>query len=78
MQQTVINSGLINQFQVQVGYENEPTISASPLPGIVVDGAFKGGGAQNTLLRTERHIQASESLTWTKGHHLDAVRVPGA
>ena len=70
LQQTVVNPGLINQFQIQFGYENEPMISASPLPSIIVDGAFKGGGAQNTLGRTERHIQASESLTWTNGHHL--------
>ena len=70
MQQTIINPRLVHQVQVLVGYENEPTLSASPLPGLVVDGAFKGGGAQNTLLRTERHIQASESLAWTHGHHL--------
>jgi hypothetical protein len=75
LQQTVLNAGLINQFQVLIGYEHEPTISASPLPAIVVDGAFKGGGAQNTLLRTERHIQASQSLTWTHGHHLTQVGV---
>jgi hypothetical protein len=69
-QQTVLNAHLIHQFQILVGYENEPTISASALPAVVVDGAFRGGGAQNTLLRTERHIQANDSLTWTHGHHL--------
>jgi TonB-dependent receptor-like protein len=70
MQQTIINPALVNQFQIQFGYENEPTLSASPNQAIVVDGAFRSGGAQNTLLRTERHVQASESLTWTKRHHL--------
>src|SRR5262249_34280758 len=46
--------------------------------GIVVDGAFRGGGAQNTLWRTERHFQANESLTWMRGHHLmqTGIQVP--
>jgi hypothetical protein len=70
MQQTIFSPGIINQFQIQFGYENEPTISASSQQAIVVDGVFKGGGAQNTLLRTERHFQASESVTWTNGHNL--------
>src|SRR5262249_24667471 len=49
LQKTVISSGLVNQVQVLAGYEHEPTMSASPLPGLVFNGAFSVGGAQSTL-----------------------------
>jgi carboxypeptidase family protein/TonB-dependent receptor-like protein len=69
-QQTIVNPALVNQFQFLVGQEREPTTSVSPDRGIVVDGAFTGGGAQSDLLRTERHFQLTDSLTLTKGRHL--------
>jgi Carboxypeptidase regulatory-like domain/TonB dependent receptor len=69
-QQTVFRPTLLNQFQVLVGHEREPTTSLSPARGIVVAGAFTGGGGQSDLLRTETHMQLTESLVWTKGHHL--------
>jgi len=69
-QQTVFRPTLLNQFQVLVGHEREPTTSLSPARGIVVAGAFTGGGGQGDLLRTETHMQLTESLVWTKGHHL--------
>jgi Carboxypeptidase regulatory-like domain/TonB dependent receptor len=69
-QQTVFRPTLLNQFQVLVGHEREPTTSLSPARGIVVAGAFTGGGGQADLLRTETHMQLTESLAWTKGHHL--------
>ncbi|HEY2150493.1 MAG TPA: TonB-dependent receptor, partial [Vicinamibacterales bacterium] len=69
-QQTMIRPTLFNQFQILVGHEREPTVSATPVPGIVVAGAFTGGGAQGDLVRTETHMQLNESLAWTKGHHL--------
>ena len=53
-----------------VGHEREPTTSASPARGIVVAGAFTGGGGQGDLVRTETHMNLNESLAWTKGHHL--------
>jgi hypothetical protein len=70
MQQNVLGPALLNQFQVLVGQEREPTTSVSAARGLVVLGAFTGGGAQSDLLRTENHIQAAESLTWTHEHHL--------
>ncbi|HEV3056781.1 MAG TPA: carboxypeptidase regulatory-like domain-containing protein [Vicinamibacterales bacterium] len=68
--QTIISPTLLNQFQVLVGHEREPTVSVSPSRGIVVAGAFTGGGGQGDLLRTETHMQLTESLGWTKGKHL--------
>ena len=69
-QQSVLRPTLLNQFQVLIGHEREPTTSASPDPGVVVAGAFTGGGGQGDLVRTETHIQLNESLAWTKGTHL--------
>ncbi|HYM24636.1 MAG TPA: TonB-dependent receptor, partial [Vicinamibacterales bacterium] len=69
-QQTLIHPTLLAQFQILVGHEREPTVSVSPDPGIVVAGAFTGGGAQGNLTRTETHMQATASLAWTKGRHL--------
>ena len=69
-QQSILTPTLVNQFQILVGHEREPTISVSNAPGIVVAGAFTGGGGQGDLLRTETHVQLMESLSWTHGHHL--------
>jgi outer membrane receptor protein involved in Fe transport len=69
-QQSIVTASLVNQFQVLVGHEREPTTSVSNAPGIVVSGAFTGGGGQGNLLRTETHVQLMESLTWTHGHHV--------
>jgi hypothetical protein len=68
--QTVIRPTLVNQFQILAGHEREPTTSTTDAPAIIVAGGFTGGGAQADLGRTERHIQLTESLAWTHGHHL--------
>ena len=69
-QQTVLRPTLLNQFQMLAGHEREPTVSASSARGIVVNGAFTGGGGQTDLVRTETHVNLNESLAWTKGRHL--------
>ena len=69
-QQTILRPTLLNQFQMLVGHEREPTVSASSARGIVVNGAFTGGGGQADLVRTETHMNLNESLAWTAGHHL--------
>jgi hypothetical protein len=69
-QQTIVSPTLLNLFQVLVGHEREPTVSAFAARAIVVNGAFTGGGAQADLLRTETHMNLNESLAWTRGHHL--------
>jgi hypothetical protein len=68
-QQTSVRPTIINQFQLLVGHEREPTVSASGAPGLVVADAFTGGGAQGDLVRTELHMQLNENLTWAKGRH---------
>ncbi|HEV2986458.1 MAG TPA: carboxypeptidase regulatory-like domain-containing protein, partial [Vicinamibacterales bacterium] len=69
-QQTIFRPTLINQFQMLLGHEREPTTSRTPDRGLVVAGAFTGGGAQGDLVRTETHINMNESLAWTHGTHL--------
>ena len=69
-QQTILHPTLVNQFQLLVGHEREPTTSATDLRKVVVAGAFTGGGGQEGLIRTERHINLTESLAWTRGAHL--------
>ena len=69
-QQTIVRPTLVSQFQLLVGHEREPTLSISSNQGLVVAGAFTGGGAQGDLTRTETHMQINASLGWTKGRHL--------
>jgi hypothetical protein len=69
-QQTIVHPTLVNQFQILVGHEREPTISRSSDPGIIVAGAFNGGGAQSDLVRTELHLQLTDGVAWTRGRHL--------
>ncbi|MEO7134688.1 MAG: carboxypeptidase regulatory-like domain-containing protein, partial [Vicinamibacterales bacterium] len=68
-QQTIFSPTLVHQFQMLVGHEREPTTSRTSDPGIVVAGAFTGGGGQGDLIRTERHINLNESLAWIHGKH---------
>jgi hypothetical protein len=69
-QQTIIRPSLVNQFQMLFGHEREPTTSRTTDRGIVVAGAFTGGGGQGDLVRTETHINMNESLVWIAGKHL--------
>ena len=69
-QQTILRPTLLNQFQLLVGHEREPTVSVSPGRAIVVNGAFTGGGGQADLVRTETHLNLNESLAWTRGRHV--------
>ncbi len=68
-QQNVLRPSIINQFQILVGHEREPTTSVTADRGIVVADAFTGGGAQGDLLRTETHMQMNDALSWAHGHH---------
>ena len=68
-QQTILRPTLVNQFQMLFGHEREPTTSLTAGRGIVVAGAFTGGGGQGDLTRTETHINMNESLAWTHGAH---------
>lgn len=68
-QQTVVSASFVNQFQLLLGHEREPTTSRTEDPGMVVAGAFTGGGGQVDLVRTETHINLNESVSWLHGAH---------
>jgi len=68
-QQTILQPTLVNQFQMLFGHEREPTTSRTPDRGLVVAGAFTGGGGQGDITRTETHINLNESLAWSHGSH---------
>ncbi|MGH7489373.1 MAG: TonB-dependent receptor, partial [bacterium] len=65
----VITPKLLNQFRVVIGRDHAPTASVTQTPGIVVNGAFTGGGAQADSLHTENHVNLNEIVTWTPGKH---------
>jgi len=68
-QQTILRPTLVNQFQMLFGHEREPSTSRTADRGIVVAGAFTGGGGQVDLVRTETHINLNESISWIHGAH---------
>jgi outer membrane receptor protein involved in Fe transport len=68
-QLTVISPSLLNQIRVLAGNEYETWQSNNALPKIVVLDAFTGGGAQSDRSRTEHHLQLTDIVTWTTGHH---------
>jgi len=61
-----------------VGHEEQPAVSLSQNPKIVVLDAFVGGGAQADQLRTESHFQLTEVLSYTTGRHFikTGINVP--
>jgi hypothetical protein len=66
----ILSPHWINQFQILIGREHEGMHSISSAPGIVVQSAFTGGGAQVNILRTENHFQASDVATLSSGRHV--------
>lgn len=66
-QRTLLTPNLLNQFQLRLGQESQPTVGVNAATQIVVQGAFTGGGAQIKELETEHHITGSESLSWSHG-----------
>jgi hypothetical protein len=69
-QQTVFSPKLINQFRILLGREMQPADSINPDRSIVVADAFIGGGAQADSLRTERHIQLTDVVSYSTGRHV--------
>ena len=65
----VITPKLLNQFRIVFGRQHSPTTSVTNAPGIVVPGAFIGGGAQADRLQTENHINLNEIVSWSFGKH---------
>ncbi|WP_263410549.1 TonB-dependent receptor [Terriglobus tenax] len=63
----VLSPHLINQFRFLVGKNENRIDSLTPQPGIIVSGAFTGGGAQADFKRTENHADGADIVTYTRG-----------
>ena len=77
-QQTILRPTLLNQFQMLVGHEREPTVSASPARGIVVNGAFTGGGGAGRSRAHRNAHQPEREPGVDEGASPDPGRLPAA
>jgi hypothetical protein len=64
---SVLTPTRLNQFQLTLEFDRDPTRSFSNAPGIIVRDAFVGGGAQATLLNTESGGKLNEIVTVSRG-----------
>jgi len=60
----------VNQLRFLVGHNDQPVISASAAPQMIVEGFFTGGGAQANSKRTEAHFDGTDLVTYSSGKHL--------
>jgi hypothetical protein len=60
----------VNQLRFLVGHNDQPIISATAAPQIIVEGLFTEGGAQADSRRTEAHFDGTDLVTYTNGKHL--------
>jgi hypothetical protein len=67
---SILTPERLNQFQLTLEFNREPSISVSALPGIVVRDAFVAGGAQSTILRTESGGKLNDIVTLSRGKHI--------
>lgn len=77
--QAVLTGNLLNQLSLRLVSSDDSTQSAlSGRPGIVVLGAFTGGGAQQSLHQTSNYVQLADILSWSHGNNLvkAGVNVP--
>jgi outer membrane receptor protein involved in Fe transport len=67
---SILTPERLNQFQLTVELNREPSTSISTLPGIIVRDAFTSGGAQSTILRTESGGKLNDFVTISHGKHI--------
>jgi Carboxypeptidase regulatory-like domain len=65
----VISPTLLNQLQLFLEKDHNPTRSALEAQKIVVDSSFTGGGAQADLLNTENNLKINDIVSWNHKHH---------
>ncbi|MGH9514753.1 MAG: TonB-dependent receptor, partial [Terriglobales bacterium] len=59
----------VNQLRFLVGHYDNRLASAHQEPGIVVQGAFTGGGAQADFRKTEYHFDGTDTVSYQSGKH---------
>jgi hypothetical protein len=75
---SILTPERLNQFQLTLEFDREPSVSVSNAPAIIVRDAFTGGGAQSTILRTESGGKINDVMTVSHGKHIVkfGVQVP--
>ena len=69
-QQTILRPTLLNQFQMLVGHEREPTTARRRARASSSPARSPAAAGRAICVRTETHMQLNESLAWTHGQHL--------
>jgi hypothetical protein len=59
----------VNQLRFLIGHNDEPKISVSAAPQILVPGVFTAGGAQGNSKRTEAHVDGTDFVSYSGGIH---------
>ncbi|MDQ6801389.1 MAG: TonB-dependent receptor, partial [Acidobacteriota bacterium] len=67
--QSVLNPAKLNQFQLTLEFDRDPTTSLSKAPALIVRDAFTAGGAQSTIVRTESGGKISDAMTLSRKNH---------
>ena len=75
---SVLTPARLNQFQLTLEFDREPSTSVSAAPAIIVRDAFVAGGAQATQLRTESGGKLNDIVTLSRKNQVIkfGVQVP--
>jgi len=66
----VLSAKVINETHFQLYHQQSDQMSASPLPALIVGGAFNGGGAQvGTYINTQNNYELNNYTTVSGGAH---------
>jgi hypothetical protein len=65
----ILSPALINQLQILLEKDHNPTRSVLDATKIVVDGSSTTGGAQADLLTTENNMKFNDTVNWSRGRH---------
>lgn len=65
----IISPSILNQFQLFLEKDHNPTRSVTDGQKIVIDGAFTGGGAQGDILNTENNAKINDIVSWSRGRN---------
>ncbi len=66
----VLNTKTINETRFQLYHQDSDQMAGSALPGLIVAGAFNGGGAQvGHSIDSENHYELQNNTTYSGGAH---------
>jgi len=66
----IFSPRLANQLRFLVGHNDEPVVSVTNAPQILIEGYYTTGGAQADSKRTESHFDGADIVTYSSGKHV--------